>query len=311
MAIQRSSLIRGPAKITFGGATFFTRDDIVLRHVPVWEPVVSSLHGQIDKFKRDFMIRFSVNLMGLWDNLGVLFPSALVNPVVGARIFGDTDTALVIHAKNQDRVTLHNCQITGLASLHLGVDQELFSGAVEFTALLKNNANPEDSGAYFTADTAAYTETTFALTAFKKARWTGAWGAKTGFTAIVPQGGFQVGWQLDLVPDVADGHGTIDMTIGNGALVAQCRCVPLGPTPAQTDTAQDVEAAHGTLLSAGSADLTLTAGSDSLVLTNANLVESGRAFGTQPLRIGEVVWETTRLLTAGATEAVAVFTEAT
>jgi hypothetical protein len=288
-----------------GGVTLFTRDDIVPRHAPVWNPVACSLHGQVDKFKSDLVIKHSFTLFGHWSNLSVLFPSALMNPSVGTSLFGTTDAAMVILARNGDQITYHNSRITKLMDLFLGVDSELFAAAIEVTSLLANNKNPEDSAAYFTRDTATYTETSFALTTFKKSRFSAAWGAKTGFTSFVGEKGFNVGWQLDIKPQVVDGLGTVDMYVGPGGLVGGLKCVPIGPTMAQVDTQQAVGTAHGALLSAGAADLTLTGTGVSVVLKNAGMTESGTAFGVDPLRVGEVAWETTRGFASGVAAAVA------
>jgi hypothetical protein len=305
MSISRASLGRGPAKVTFGGATLFTRDDIIQRHAPVWEPVRSSLHGQTDKFKRDWVIKTPLMLFGLWQDLAVLFPPAIMNPSVGVSLFGTSDAAMIIHAKNNDRITYHNSQITKLIDLFLGVDSEMFAAAVEITSLIKNNGNPEDAAAYFTRDTAAYTETTFAMTNFKKTRFTAAWGAKTGFTSFVGEKGFNIAWQFDAQPQVVDGYGTVDYYIGPGGLIGGCKCIPIGPTLAQIDTHQATQAAHGALLSAGAADLTLTGTGVSVVLKGSAATESGTAFGVEPLRNGEMAWETTRGFTTGTPNAVA------
>lgn len=275
------------------------------RHAPEWQPVASSMHGQSDKFKGDLVIKHSLMLFGTWANLSVLFPAALLNPVVGTSLFGATDQAMVIHARNGDRITYHNTVVTGLASLYLGVDSELWAAAVELTSLLKNSTDPETAGAYFTRDTAAYTDAAFAMTNFKKCRWSAAWGAKAGFTSFIGEKGFNIAWQLDLKPQKVDGLGTVDLYVGQGGLVASCKCVPIGPTMAQIDTHQNAHAAHGALLSAGAADLTLTGTSASVVLKGSALTETGTAFGVDPLRVGEVSWETTRGVSAGVASAVA------
>jgi hypothetical protein len=305
MSISRASLVRGPAKVTFGGTTLFTRDDIVTRHAPVFEPVSSSLHGDVDQFKKDLVIKHSLTLFGLWQDLPVLFPAAIMNPTVGASLFGVVDNAMIVHAKNQDRVTYHNSQITKLIDLFLGVDSEMFAAAVEITSLIKNNANPEDAAAYFTRDTAAYAETTFALTNFKKTRFTAAWGAKTGFTSFIGEKGFNIAWEFTPEAQVVDGLGTVDIYIAKGSLKGRCRCVPIGPTLAQIDAQQPLASAHGALLSANAADLTLTGTGVSVVLKGAGMIESGTAYGTTPLRNGEVAWETTRGFTTGTPNAVA------
>jgi len=308
MGVSRANLGRGPAIVTIGGDTLFTRDDLVLRHAPVWNPVMTSMYGTVDKAKRDLMIRIPLRLWGSWENLQVLFPSALMNPIAGTSVFGTADNPVVVQARNGDRITYPNGQITKLANLYLGVDAELWAADVEITALIKNNANPEDAGAYFVLDSNAYTDSAFAKTNFKKVRWTGAWGAKTGFTTIVPQKGFQVSWTLSLKPLPVDGYGTVDMTVQD--MIAGVKCIPIGPTLAQGElVANSQGSAMGAALSnatTAAADLTLTgAGGGSVVAKSAGMTENGFAFGVEPLRIGEMAWETTRGFAAGVPAIVA------
>lgn len=298
---------RGPALVTFDSATFFTRDDIVPRHAPVWNPVPTSMYGEVDKYKRDLVIKIPLQLWGAWENMDKLFPSSYLNPVVGSSVFTTSDKALVVHARNSDKITYHNARITKVADLFLGVDSDLFAASVEFTALIKNNTNPEDSDAYYSVATAELTEDAFAKTNFKRARWTGAWGAKAGFTTIVPQKGFNVSWNLGMSPVTVDGLGTVDMTLTG--LIATCRCIPLAPTLAQLEAQMAAQGkAHGSLLSGSGADLTLTAGSNSVVLKSAGPIEHGYAFGVEPLRIGEMGWETTRGFSSGVAAAMATVT---
>ena len=310
MALARSSLGRGPAIVTWNGATFFMRDSMVPKHSPVWKPVGTTHLGQIDKFRSDFVVKLSLTLFGLWSNLDKLFPSALLNPVPGTGLFG-TDLPLVIQAKDGSNITYANAQLTKLSDVFLGVDAEMFAASVEFTCLMSNTAllsgGPEVAGAYFTRSTAAYSESSFSLANFLKTRWTAAWGAKAGFTSFIGQQGFNVAWSLDLKPLVVDGYGTTEIVVGDGGLVATMKCVPIGPTAAQVDTAQGIPAANGTLLGAGGADLTMTAlaGSHAVVLKSASMVDSATAFGIEPLRVNETAWETTRAVVAGAVGTVA------
>jgi len=308
MAISRTNLGRGPAIVTFGGATLFTRSDINLRHTPMWNPVETSMYGMVDKFKRDLTIRIPLTLWGSWENLGVLFPSYAMSPQAGTSVFGTSDSPLVVLGRNGDQITYANAQITKLGNLYLGVDNELWAAEVEFTALLKNNTLPEAANAYFTVATGqAYSDNTFAKTNFKKVRWTGAWGSKTGFTTIVPQKGFNISWSFTYKTLGADGYGTLDMTVE--MLMGACKCVPIPTTMAQIEAQSNAQgSAHGTLLSVGTAnaaDLTLTGGASSVVLKGAGMVENGYVFGIEPLRVGEVGWETTLGFSGGAPNAIA------
>lgn len=301
--LSLAALGRGSAVVTLNGGTFYTRSDIMAKHSPVLNPEKTSLYGQIDKSRKDLVIKLPLTLFGLWSNLGVLFPSYALNPVVGASIYPATDSAatpLVIKAKNGDRIAYGNAAITKLFGLYLGVDSEIFAAAVEVSCILRAGFLPTDSGAYFVRDTATYIEPGFSNAAFLKARWTGCWGSgtpnvPTGFGVIVPQKGFNVDWNLDLKPFTVDGYGTVDMTIGEGGMIANCKAIGIGPTMAQIDAASAIGTADmGTLLSAVGYPLTLTSGTHSLVLNNASLIEHTTTFGIERLRVGEVAWETTR-----------------
>jgi hypothetical protein len=304
MAVTRANLGGGPAIVTLNGATLFMRDDMIPKHAPEWQDATSSLHGVVDKWRGDLVIKHTLLLFGLWQNLSALFPASVLNPEPGKSIFGTTDNPMVIHARNGDKITYPNAQITGLPALFLGVDAELFAAAVEVTALIKNNTDPETAGAYFLRETAAFSEATFALDNFKKTRFTAAWGAKTGFTSFQAETGFNVTWKFDAQPRKIGGL-TVDMYVGPGGLVGGMKCVPIGPTQAQIDTAQAIHTAHGSRLGAGAADLTMTGTGASVVLKNAAITESATAFGIKPLRVGEIAWETTRGFTAGVAQAVA------
>jgi hypothetical protein len=286
----------------------WTRDDFVVRHGPVFKPVPTSMFGEVDEVVTDRMYKIPLRLWGAWESVSTLFPSAILNPVVGTSIFGTTDLPLVILARNGDQITFANAQLTKVSDLYLGVDSDLFAADVEFTALIANSTLPETASAYYTVATGvSYSENAFAKTNFTRARFTGAWGAITGFTAIVPQNGFKVNWTMDLVPVPVDGYGTVDMTLKG--FKGAARCIPIGPTLAQIETnAKDQGVTLGSLLSASSADLTLASSAISIVLKNAGMKEHGYAFGVGPLRVGEMLWGTTRSFAVGVPSAAATAT---
>ena len=84
---NRSFLTRGPAIVTYAGATLFTRGDIVPRHAPGWEDVVTSMYGRVDRAKKDLVLKIGLPLFGNWTNLSVLFPSYCLNPITGTSVF--------------------------------------------------------------------------------------------------------------------------------------------------------------------------------------------------------------------------------
>lgn len=309
MALQRSQLTRGPAIVTYNGVTLYTVSDILSRFGPVWNPVPTSMYGQIDKTIGDRVYKLPLRLWGAWENLAILFPSYALAPVAGASIFGNVDTPLTILARNGDQIIYANAQITRMANLYLGTDENLFAADVEFTAIIKNNTLPETASAYYAPSTGqAYADNAFSKANYKRVRFTGAWGALAGFTSIIPQKGFQIAWELDAKALKVDGYGTVDFTIGENVLQGSCKVTPIGNTIAQLEAQASAQGvALGSLLSGLSADLVLTGapGSPVVTLKSAGITEHGYAFGIEPLRQGEVTFMTTRGFTANAPNVIA------
>jgi hypothetical protein len=264
----------------------------------------------VDRAATDLVIEIPLKLWGAWENLSSLFPSSVLTPTIGDRIFSTSDQNLIIHAKNQDRFTFHNARLTKLANLHLGIDAQMFAADVVYTALLKNNTNPEDALSYMTVDTAAFSDT-FVKTAYLQQRWSGAWGAISGFTTITSQKGWDIEWNLDLEPEYNANFGTIDMIIKD--FHAKASCIPIEASNDNLFAAANLQGAGnplGHLQSDGATDaanLTITgAGAHSIVLKNAVIEETGFAFGAIPLRNGPTVWGTTRgFSTPGTADAIA------
>lgn len=307
MSIARSLLTRGTGVILYNSVYLSPRDEINVRRLPSWETIMSGMFGPIDAVKKDLVIKIPLKLWGAYENLSTVFPSYLMNPIPGTSVFGASDTPLVIQARNNDRITYPNAQITKLSNLYLGTDSDFFSADVEFSAILKNSTEPEASGAYSVYDTNSYADATiaFAKTNFTRTRFVSAWGSITGFTAIKAAAGIAISWDARLEPAKVDGYGTVDMTVMS--MIAQARMVPLGPTLAQLKTNSQEEAAMGTLASTISADLVSTGNNSGPVITlkSAYLKESGTVFDAAKYRFGEALWETTRGFASGAPAVVA------
>jgi hypothetical protein len=295
MAIDRALLVGGPAKVTYNSVDFYTKEDIKIIPKIDWVEVNTNLYGQVDSSQKDVIIPVPIRLWGAYENLGTIFPTSLLNPVIGTRIYGTADVPLVVQSNNLDgsgNITFPNAQITKLANLHLGVDQSMFSADVEWTALIKNNANPEDVGAYYLLSAGSFSAASFAKTNYKQQRYSAAWGAVVGFSAFQARDGWTIDWELKLVPDTVNGVGTVGMVLQG--LVATAKCIPVGPTFNQIDSASKMTgSAMGRLMSTGSADLVITGSGVSITLKNAGIAEFGVTYGSTPLRQGEVTWKTT------------------
>lgn len=313
MAITRANVKRGSALVTWNGATFHARDDINVRHNSEWVDVRSSVHGVINKAKKDFIAKINLRLWGAWENLSVLFPSGVLTPTIGSGLYGTSDLPLVVLARNGDQITYHNAQLTKLQDLYLGIDDEIFAADLEFTALIADGKNPEDASAYYTIATGqSYSDSTFALANFKQQRYSAAWGAVTGFTAFQAEKGWRIAWDLGLTPAYSANVGTYDMIISGFMGRASCRPINQ-PTMAQLEAAANTGAnasnVLGRLLSGGqtaAADLAITGSGVSVTLKNAGIADHGYAFSPSEQRFGEVTWESTVGFSAGTAAARAV-----
>ena len=309
MAVSRANLIGGPAKVTWNGITMFSREDIGASFDATWQELLTSAHGVIDRVVTDRMIKVTLRLWGAWENISVLFPTTLLNPTVGTRIYGTADLPLVIHKKTgiAERITIHNAQITRLANLYLGVDNQVFAADVEFTGLIVKDGDPEGAASYYTIDTAAYTDITFVKTNFAQRRTSAAWGLAP-FAVFQAHKGWNLEWELGLTPEYNANVGTVDMILTG--FHARARCIPLGPTVAEIEARmlfQGTGNPLGSLLSDGDDDLIITGvgPATTLTLKGACITAWKPLFGAVPLLNGEVTWETTRGFTAGVAGAIA------
>jgi hypothetical protein len=307
MSVQRSLLIRGPAKATFDGATFYTEDDILCPIEPSLAPLDVSALGVVDQIWTDLVINIALRPYGAWQDLAVLFPPTVLNPTPGTSLFSGADKPLAITGRNGDQITFHNARLTQLAELFLGVNAPVFSGALQFTCLLKDNTEPNAANAYYTIGAGAYGDDaafSTSLANYKRQAYSAAWSGKTGFSAFQGDQGVNIAWQLGLVNHVNSNLGTIDVVIKD--MVATARCIPLQPTLAQIETAAAFQGrALGSRLGSTAGDLVFSGSGVSVTLKKAAMTRWAPAFGVTPLRVGEVGWTTNRGITAGVADAVA------
>lgn len=309
MGVNRANLKIGPCNVQIGAGPVIghTREAVKPRFVQNRTPVEATLFGKIDQSIVDRWVDIPFRLWGAWQDIATFFPTSYLNPTIGARIYGDADVAIKLHGRDGERITFHNAQMIRMSNLHLGVDAPLFAADVLYRALIKNNANPEDAAAYYTIDSAAFADATFAKTNYKQQRYAGAWAGKTGLTSYAAKEGWDIEWDLDTEPLNINGYGTVDMTLQG--LTARLKCIPVETSLANLDAAAAFQLyALGVLLSAGAADHTISGSGVSVVLKNAGIVEHGAVFGGKELRNGETMWETTRGFAAGVAAALATVT---
>src|SRR5882724_8067118 len=102
MSIDRALLAKGPAKIGFKSTTLFSPEDITLSIEPTNNDVETSMHGKVDEATNDIIAKMPFTPFGNWAALAVLFPSIYLNPTIGGRIMGSSDSPLTLLSNNGD-----------------------------------------------------------------------------------------------------------------------------------------------------------------------------------------------------------------
>ena len=311
LSISRANLPgSGAPKITYKGATLWTRADLMIPLKQALKMQTSSMYGPVTWTRDGRAIEFEIPIYGFWAALPVLFPSYIINGIYGARIFGVTDTPMTILARNGDQILLNNVQLVGISNLKLKANEQIFSGNAKFIALISNNASPNTPNAYYTISTGqAYVDAGFNQQNYKSLAWTGAWGStRSGFSNILTQDGWDIDWQVKFLSpdDLVDGIGPVDK------FFESCRptvsAIVVGPTLAQLDDAVDFQGANaavGADIAADSDTLILTDGTSTITIATASMTETGLVFGPGKKRIGKTTWLGTLGFAAGVPNAVA------
>jgi len=296
---DRTKIIRGPALVTFGGQTFYSKGDISVKAVIATFDVETSRFGKVDKRQSSRAFEISFEPLGVWSAgiLPVLFPYATAS--IGSSIFGATDSALVVHTLAGKQWTFHNAAVTGMPNIKASVKETLL-GSVTFTALLKKDTSAAVANAYYTVAAAAYPgDAGFDACAIKTLAYTQAWGAAVPWDSFDTEGGWEISFDLQTRDEEVDGSGVIDKTFQD--LTVTASAVPVGPSPEDVVAAQDVQGeALGSCRAASGEDLNVFAAGVYLRVYNAQLDDADIAHGTDRKTVGKCDWMARRTVTGSA-----------
>ena len=270
--------------------------------------VTAEEFGRFDSVQTDRRIVTSGRLWSGYENLSLMFPSAAFSPVIGGKLFGTGNLALVNNGQDGSRFTGVNTQLTKMANMQLAVESELWSADVEFTSLLLSGGSPGTASDYYTYSTGnSYSAPAFSKTNFRAPVLSAAWAGTlvnsgTSLAAFTFRKGAAIDWKwdLDFEPAYVDGYGTLDALIQG--FEASCKGTPIGAIEVDVASAMLPAQALGLLEgSNGAGDLTLTFGANSIVLKQAFVAEhEGFAWSRKNNRIGDLTWRTTVPFSTGA-----------
>jgi hypothetical protein len=310
--MTRSSIIRGPALITYRGATFWSQGDIDLNFNIETFSVETSALGKVDERDKDVLPQISFTPVGEWESLEVLYPyfsnqdGAILT--IGAEIFTAADgtagdSPLVIHTLAGTTYTFHAAAVTKMPDITLASTKTLL-GQVQFTCVRKDNTAWSADNSLVTINAAAgapASDTEFDPSAIITQPYTCAW--QSPLDSFSTSTGVVVAFDTRFDPTEVDGTGTQGMTLADVGVMA--RCIPVGVTEANMISALGIQgsgATRGRSRNATSHDFTIapvSGSSPTVVVKNAALKQAGFKFGNTTLRGGEFGFLATRSFPSG------------
>jgi hypothetical protein len=96
MAIDRATIIRGPAIVTYDSQVMYTEDDIILRPILSRFDINTAAYGKVDERLDDIVYEVTFTPVGVWSYYSKLFPHT--TPSIGSSIIGSTDKNLTINS---------------------------------------------------------------------------------------------------------------------------------------------------------------------------------------------------------------------
>jgi hypothetical protein len=304
MPIARTSILRGPCKVTFNGATFFAKDGVTLElGLETFELPVDA-HGIVDErvLERVTKVRFTPS--GEWENLTVLWPHG--STLIGTSMFTGSDLPLVIQtigavAASTTTLTFKAAAVTKMPQIILKSSSTMI-GEVEFTCIGADNQAWTTADNLFAVSTAAYSDTTFDPSVIKTEPYTLAWGSSP-WNSFSSLDGVVVDFNMSTSPVTTDAEGIVDMMFTN--LQVTATLTPVGITEAQIKTAMRLDGAsnvRGRSLNANSADLVCTGvitTANIITIKNAQMKAAPMVWNSTVPRIGAVQFVATRGFSAG------------
>lgn len=301
--ISRVTPIRGPGRVVFNSASFFSKDDFSVAINTKTFDLRTSAHGITDTRDEDQELKLSFAPDGRLNStiISALWPYASSAP--GDKLMSATDVPLYIHTAESHLHTVLAAAVWKMPDIILSATETQI-GQIEFIGLRANGEEyATDSKVYIAATSGGtFTDTNFATSGIVTQAYTSVFGAVTGLTSFESENGFQVSFDLQWEPEKIDSAGILNYRFKD--LVVRCRCIPVGPTADDILDAirvQGTGAGRGKSRSNIAADLTITGADTTTIITlkKMTLNQGQFAFGPTPLRTGEVEFVSTRYFSSG------------
>jgi hypothetical protein len=287
---SRTTIVRGPAKVTYNAATFYSKGGISLTMTTATFDKESDAYGNLGKSKTDFQVVVEFEPVGEIEELAVLFPYAAT--AIGTSVFGAVDKPLVITALDAT-YTIRNAAITQMPSIRCTANNTAF-GPVQFTGILELGGDPSVLADYYAVAAGAALGATFDPTKLVTAPYKATLG---GSTIFFSEAGFEISFDLGMNPVVIDGIGTVDMSLQN--VGCSISCIPVGIAESAFDTYFGSLDAGEDLATATLDISTATSKGLNFDVAAVQITELQKRFSPSENRLGQLSMSARRTFTTG------------
>ena len=293
MGLDRTTIRKGPAKVSFDSGEFFAESGINVTLDMEKESRAVDAFGVVSELVVGKTVTLTMTAVQ-WTSLAALFPNASLN--VGEDIYGAADTTCTITPVNGKPITLSNAAVTSPPDILLSGSGSQF-GEITITALIANSADAGALASYlsFAADATGAALTGLDRTKILNAAYTATFDGTTYHSAE----GFTISFDLQLSENRVDGLGIVGMAIQD--LVATCTFIPVGGGDEEA-FANLVGFATGIGREPERSALTVEGsqpGDPSVVLNNCVVNPGGYVYGSDAYRQSAFTWRTARSETGG------------
>lgn len=291
---DRTTIVRGPCKITYASQTFYSKGGVKLTQTNANFEKETDAYGIVGRAKTDFTTTIEFTPVGEIESLSTLFSHG--NTAIGASLATGTDLPLVIVSADAT-YTFLAAFITGIPSVSLSAGKTAF-GSVTFTSVLKKGGDPAVAADYYTIGAGASIGTAFDPSKIVTAPYTATLGSIGPFYS---EGGFEIAFDMTSDPVQVDGIGLVDMTFGG--IKCSITCIPTGVDQDDFDTFFGSLDAGEELASSTLDISTATSGGLNFDCAAVQVISLERNFAANTNRLGTLTLEAKRTFSTGAQQA--------
>ena len=286
MAVDRTALIKGPARIVLGSSVFFSQGDVSVAITSETLPTTSSKWGKLDEILVETKHVVTFVPVGEWEELAVLFPLAKI--AIGGSIFGAADVALTIVGSDGEQWAYQSAAVSDEPGIVAAIEGTLFE-QVQLTCIRTNTEDWSDTDSLVAISSVTPpSDTEFSLAAIKRQAYMGSWG-DDNWNSFDTEKGFRIKSAVQLVERKTDQCGLYDIRLSN--YEADARFAPVGVTTSDLLAKvlhQGSGSARGASLAGLGKDLIVSAPGASVRLRGAALITGAGRFSAEQKRLGEV-----------------------